>query len=81
MSLKISNLTSLNVAAAKLVFPPDTGTTFTATTATFEMEAATALRFLDRAMATMPTRGHPRHSLHALRRKLAAAAAQLEASA
>ena len=83
-SAKITGLSHANVdalrEAAEIEPGPTAGfnVTLGRTVAEFvggESEALTAslaIRWLDRAMAQMPTRGHPRHSLHAVRRKLAA---------
>lgn len=84
-SAKIRGLTVFNVNALREACDLGSeldGTGFnvylTATTAEFvggESEALTAslaIRWLDGQMAQMPTRGHPRHSLHAVRRKLVA---------
>jgi hypothetical protein len=82
---KITGLTRSNVnalaEACDLGSPLD-GSPFnvylTATTAEFvggaseALSASLAITWLDEAMRQMPTKGHPRASLHAVRRKLAA---------
>lgn len=83
-SAKITGLTRSNINALREAcdYPAVTdgsgfGLHFTATTVTFlcgesEVAASVAITWLDDVMAQMPTRGHPRASLHAVRRKLAA---------
>jgi hypothetical protein len=72
METKITGLTKLNVEALREVFPAGIGLELTATTATWTQETPLeAIQRLDTAMATLPTRGYPRHSLYAVRRKLA----------
>ncbi len=65
---KISGLTASNVRAIRETIPNvDT----TATTATFGTDALSARMLVEATMDRLPTRGHPRASLHAVRRKLA----------
>jgi len=79
MDSKITGLTSLNVDALREVFShnvEDGVLVLTATTATFVNETPLeVVSRLDAAMYRLPTRGHPRHSLHAVRRKLVRLAA------
>lgn len=73
---KLTGLSTSNVLALRIAFPgwaPER-LTVTSTTATFADPAVLVLQDLDEAMAKMPTRGHPRASLHAVRRKLVKAA-------
>ena len=70
-STKITGLTALNVRAIRETIPPDLGVTTTATTATFSMDAADARMLVEATIDRLPHRGHPRQSLHAVRRKLA----------
>lgn len=44
----------------------------TATTATFHASPRAATRAVEHAISSLPGRGHPRASLHAVRRRLAA---------
>lgn len=75
-SFKISGLTRMNVMALREVFPQEDELTVTATTATWKRENASEVLYkLDTAMNRMPTNGHPRASLHAVRRKLVRLAA------
>jgi hypothetical protein len=68
---KITGLTRMNCLAIREAFPLEDEVSVTATTATWKRyDAAEALQRLDTAMSVMPTNGHPRHSLHAVRRKL-----------
>lgn len=71
---KIGGLTRLNVRALREVFPQmvnDGVLVLTATTATFHgFRAEEVLKILEYVMGTLPTAGHPRASLHAVRRKL-----------
>lgn len=70
---KVTGLTRANVQALNEVFADRTVTT-TATTATFHLPAAQAVALLRSVMAGMPSRGHPKASLHAVVRKLEAQA-------
>lgn len=80
MQTKITGLTALNVQALEQIqgaVPVAGNLTLTATTATWDVPATTALDDVTRAMARLASRkGHPYHSLHAVRRKLARAAEQ-----
>lgn len=71
---RITKLTSLNVQALREVAREEVergDLILTATTAEWpETEALAALRRLDAYMAGLPTKGHPRASLHAVIRKL-----------
>ena len=74
MNTKASGLTFQNLSALREVFaaPIEEGILIlTATTATFTgLTPDQAVRELDRVMLHLPSRGHPRQSLHAVRRKL-----------
>jgi hypothetical protein len=73
MSTRITKLTASNVSALGEVFGEDALVT-TATTAEWPgLEPEAVLAALDARMAELPTKGHPRASLHAVRRKLAEA--------
>lgn len=69
-STKITGLTALNVRAIQETIPPDLGVDTTATTATFNMDTRSALALVTATIERLPGRGHPRQSLHAVRRKL-----------
>jgi hypothetical protein len=72
---RITQLTPSNILALREVFPEAVFCGYlylTATTATWKRQSpAQVLASLDTAMAMLPTRGHPRASLHAVRRKVA----------
>lgn len=75
MSTKIAGLTIHNVKA--IIEVTDAfidrfgfGVTTTQTTATFDATPQRVLVALDAIMADLPTQGHPRASLHAVRRKI-----------
>lgn len=72
---KISGLTKDNVRALREVFPgaiQEGDIVLTVTTATWTRATPSlALLALDTAMGRLPIKGHPRHSLHAVRRKIA----------
>lgn len=74
METKITGLTPLNVKALSEVFSESAAhgaLVLTATTATWTNDTPLMAIFkLDKAMAELSWRGHPRHSLHAVRRKL-----------
>jgi len=74
MDSKITGLTHFNISALREVFTSnyeDGSLVLTETTATFvDCPPQEAVKALDSAMTRLPTRGHPRHSLHAVRRKL-----------
>jgi hypothetical protein len=75
METKITGLTASNIDALKTTSKElvDVGALeLTRTTATFRDEPQAVLRYIDVTMAGLPTRGHPRASLHAVRRKIAA---------
>lgn len=78
MDTKVTGLTFDNVRALREVFadPIEEGILIvTATTATFTgLTPDQAVRELDRVRLRLPSRGHPRQSLHAVRRKLVALA-------
>lgn len=70
MSVKVTGLTALNVAALREVFPTaieNGDLRLTATTAT--VDVCDFSHTLAHAMSGLPGRGHPRHSLHAVLRK------------
>ena len=67
---KITGLTALNVRALNEV--ADAFCTTTATTATFYGPVETNLEVLRGIVASLPGRGHPKASLHAVVRKLSA---------
>jgi hypothetical protein len=71
---RITKLTALNVQALREVFPADVESgrlALTATTAEWATDdAVKLLRQLGASMDALPTRGHPRASLHAVERKL-----------
>jgi len=72
---KITGLTRYNVLAIEEVFSEhiaDGSIKITHTTAVFDCPAQEALDAVTGAMSKLPTRGHPRASLHAVARKLAA---------
>lgn len=68
-STKIIGLTSHNVAAIEAAIPADLGVDTTATTATFSMDAYSALALVEATIRRLP-KGTTRQSLHAVRRKL-----------
>ena len=72
--IKINGLTRSNVRALREVFAgavAEGDIVLTATTATWTRASAeVALIALDTAMNRLPVHGHPRASLHAVRRKL-----------
>lgn len=76
MIVKINGLTRSNVSALREVLPEAVEAghiVLTATTATWmnATSASEALSQVDWVMGQLPTKGHPRASLHAVRRKLA----------
>jgi hypothetical protein len=71
MSVKITGLSKLNVAALRETYVEGT-VELTATTATFPGTAQEALTFLNALILTLPGRAHPKASLHAVARKLRA---------
>lgn len=72
--VKISGLSRLNVAALDEVFAPDVfrgELILTKSTANWPaLTAAQAKARVDEAIRVLPGRGHPRHSLHAVSRRL-----------
>ncbi len=69
-STKITGLSPLNVRALS---ETTNGVELTATTATFPgLTPTEARRRVEAVIATLPGRGHPRASLHAVRRRLIA---------
>jgi hypothetical protein len=70
---KITGLSALNVEAIdKTIGYTDDGlVTTTQTTATFNMPPRDALRLVEHTIASLPGRGHPKASLHAVKRRIA----------
>jgi hypothetical protein len=70
---KLTGLTAANIRALREVFPlavESGGLVLTATTATWTaFEPGEVVRAVELAMHGLPTRGHPRASLHAVLRK------------
>lgn len=74
-AVKVAGLSAMNVAALEDVFSPQIGDKtieLTKTTAVFHIDGAA--KFVREVTAAIPVRGHPRASLHAVARKLEAAA-------
>lgn len=65
--VKITGLTDNNLHAIRTTLPAEVVDT-TATTATFHVD--NPVQTVEVVMAGLPTRGHPRASLHAVVRKL-----------
>lgn len=71
MTIKITGLSQLNVAAIRETGIP---AVLTATTATFPGSPLQALHAVNEVIASLPGRAHPKASLHAVARKLHAQA-------
>jgi hypothetical protein len=81
---RVTKLTGMNVRALREVFGADGETNviaeLTATTCTFHGDPHHVLDQLSTTMQNLPGRGHPRHSLHAVVRKVQAQAQEYDAS-